>query len=107
MTFSLPGFSTVKREGIELQAGFTAPVSVDLRPSAIEETVTVSAASPVVDVQNVTQQQALSREVIDAVPSGKVVFNLAALVPGMTLTGTALLWVDTLLRFADWLDEQL
>jgi hypothetical protein len=87
VTFSLPGFSTVKREGIELQAGFTAPVSVDLRPSAIEETVTVSAASPVVDVQNVTQQQVLSREVIDAVPTGKVVFNLAALVPGMTLTG--------------------
>jgi hypothetical protein len=87
VTFALPGFTTVKREGIELQAGFTAPVNAELAPSTIQETVTVSGAAPVVDVQNVSQQQVMSRGVIDAIPSGKVLFNLAALVPGMNLTG--------------------
>lgn len=52
-TFSLVGFSTVKREGIELTGGFTANVNVDLRVGAVEETVIVSGASPLVDVQNV------------------------------------------------------
>src|ERR1700737_3764613 len=51
-TFSLPGFSTLKRGGIELPADFTAPVNADLKVGALEETVTVSSgASPIVDVQ--------------------------------------------------------
>src|SRR5262249_55558929 len=53
VTFTLPGFATVKREGIELPATFVATVSVELRVGALEETVTVSGASPVVDTQNV------------------------------------------------------
>src|ERR1700687_1164979 len=87
VTFALTGFSTVKRDGIELQEGFTAPVNVELAPSTVQETVTVSAASPVVDIQNVSQQRVLTRDVLDAVPTGKVIFNMAALVPGMSLTG--------------------
>src|SRR5713226_2886111 len=53
VTFSLPGFSTVKREGIELTTGFTAVTDAVLRVGSVEETVTVSGASPVVDTQNV------------------------------------------------------
>jgi hypothetical protein len=56
VTFSLTGFSTVKREGIELNAGFTAPVSADLKVGSLEETITVTGASPVVDVQNTRNQ---------------------------------------------------
>ena len=56
VTFSLAGFSTVKREGLELNTGVTLPVSAELRVGSIEETVTVSGASPVVDVQNVRTQ---------------------------------------------------
>src|SRR5204862_5954394 len=48
VTFTLAGFSTVKREGIELSASFTATVNAELRVGALEETVTVSGASPVV-----------------------------------------------------------
>src|SRR5438552_18782341 len=40
VTFSLSGFSTVKREGIELTAGFTATVNAELRVGAVAETVT-------------------------------------------------------------------
>jgi hypothetical protein len=58
VTFSLPGFSSLKRDGIELPANFTAPVSAELKVGALEETVTVSSgASPIVDVQQAVTQQ--------------------------------------------------
>ena len=56
VTFSLAGFNTFRREGIELTAGFTATVNADMQVGALEETVTVSGASPLVDTQNVRQQ---------------------------------------------------
>jgi Carboxypeptidase regulatory-like domain len=71
VTFTLPGFSTVKREGIELPAQFTATVSPDLKVGTIEETVVVSAASPVVDVQNVIKRQVISQETIATMPTSK------------------------------------
>src|SRR5262249_20377247 len=52
VTFTLPGFATVKREGIELTAGFTANINAELKVGAVEETITVTGATPVVDVQN-------------------------------------------------------
>src|SRR3954464_13540544 len=51
LTFTLQGFSTVKREGLELPSNFTASVNADLKVGALEESVTVSGSSPVVDVQ--------------------------------------------------------
>src|ERR671935_315317 len=62
VTFTLAGFSTVKREGIELSAGFTATVNADLRVGSLEETITVSGLSPVVDTANVRQQNVLSNQ---------------------------------------------
>ena len=56
VTFTLPGFSGVKREDIGLTSGFTARVDAELRLGSVSETVTVSGASPVVDVQNVQTQ---------------------------------------------------
>src|SRR5687768_16191532 len=73
VSFALPGFATVIRQGIELTAGFTANVTIELRVGEVAETVTVSGASPVVDVQNVTQQRNMTREVLDVIPSGKQV----------------------------------
>ncbi len=71
VSFTLPGFSTVKREGIELPATFTATVNADLRVGALEETVTVTGASPVVDTQNVIRRQVVSKDTIDAMPTSK------------------------------------
>jgi carboxypeptidase family protein len=85
ITFTLPGFNTVKRDGIELPTNFTATVNADLRVGALEETVTVSGASPVVDVQNAVQQVVLSRQVLDAVPTGRSIPTLGALLPGARL----------------------
>ena len=88
VTFTLSGFNTVKQAGIELTTGFTATVNAELRVGDINETVTVTGESPVVDVQNSRQQVVMTRDVIDAVPSGKNFQNLAALIPGVNV-GTA------------------
>jgi hypothetical protein len=84
VTFSLPGFATVKREGVELTAGFTAAVNAELKVGQLQETVVVSGASPVVDVQNVRTQQVLSRDVLDALPTAKTVSSFANLTLGVT-----------------------
>src|SRR5437867_3154764 len=71
VTFTLPGFSTVKREGIELSADFTAPINADLRVGQIEETVTVTGASPIVDTQGVIRRAVVAKDTIDAMPTSK------------------------------------
>ena len=68
VTFTLAGFSTVRREGVELPTNFTATINADLRVGSLEETVTVSGASPVVDVQNTAVRQLLPRVVLDTIP---------------------------------------
>src|SRR5262245_31194629 len=87
VTFSLEGFSTVKRDGIELGSGFTATVSVTLNVGALTETITVSGASPVVDTQNMKQQSTLNTKDLDALPSGNVgLQTLAYVTPGFAAT---------------------
>jgi hypothetical protein len=88
VTFTLRGFSVVRREGIELTGSFTATVNADMRVGALEETVTVTGESPVVDVQSVKQQRVLSSEVVAAIPSARTVQTLAVLVPGVVVGGT-------------------
>ncbi|HEV2985886.1 MAG TPA: TonB-dependent receptor [Vicinamibacterales bacterium] len=87
VTFTLAGFSTVKRDGIVLTTDFTASVNAEMRVGALEETITVSGATPVVDVQNVVQQSVLTKDIADALPTGRNFQSYAALVPGMALGG--------------------
>ena len=91
VSFTLTGFTVVKRDGIALSAGFTAPVNVELGVGELSETITVSGASPVVDVQNVRQQTVLTREVMDAIPTGKTAFyTLPQTTPGVYIRGTSI-----------------
>jgi len=83
VTFTLSGFSTIKRDGIELTADFTAQVNADLKVSTVEETITVSGQSPLVDTQSVTQRKALPSDLINALPTGRSFQNLSVLVPGV------------------------
>jgi hypothetical protein len=85
VTFALQGFNTVKREGIEVTTQFTAPVNGELRVGAIQETVTVTGETPVVDTQRVQQVKVMTRDVIDAVPTGKTFQNIGVLVPGVVV----------------------
>ena len=84
VTFTLQGFSAVKREGIELAGSFAAVVNADLKVGSITETVTVTGESPVVDVQGVTQERVLGKDVVDAIPAGRSHQELAELIPGVT-----------------------
>ena len=85
VTFSLAGFSTVRREGIELTANFTANVNADLRVGGIEESITVSGAAPIVDIQTTQQREVLSRSVLDALPTGRNYQTIGATLPGVNM----------------------
>jgi hypothetical protein len=87
VTFVLTGFSTIRREGIELPAAFTATVTADLQVGAVEETITVSGAPPLVDVQNVTSQRLLSKDLLESIPAARSPQGFAALTPGITSQG--------------------
>jgi len=85
VTFTLPGFSTVRRVGIELAGSFSAQVNAEMAVGVVEETITVSGESPVVDVQNTVQQRVIDRQVIDTIPLSSNVYNMAgATIPGLS-----------------------
>ena len=83
VTFTLPGFSTVKRDGIELTGTFVATVNADLKVGALEETITVTGETPIVDVQSAKVQQTVSKDIIAAIPSSRNASGIQALIPGM------------------------
>ena len=88
VTFSLSGFSTVKREDVVLSGALTATVNADLRVGTLQETITVTGEAPVVDVQSITQQRVLDKEAIDTLPTGRTTSNVAVLIPGIVLSTT-------------------
>jgi hypothetical protein len=92
VTFTLSGFSAVRREGIELRGTFTAAIDADLRVGAVTETVTVTGETPLVDVQSATQQRVLGSEVVDAIPTSRMPSSLVELIPGITVTQGAGNW---------------
>src|SRR5215813_13333744 len=81
-TFSLPGFATVKREGIVLTSDFTAPVNVVLQVGNVTNTVEIQASTPVVDVQGIATPKVMTREVMDELPGARTPLDLASKVPG-------------------------
>ena len=86
VTFTLPGFSTVVHEGIELTTGFTASVNADMPVGGVEETITVTGASPVVDIQNSLDQAVLDSDMLWSVPTAhKNAYSFGALTIGVTM----------------------
>src|SRR5688500_8191514 len=89
VTFTLPGFATVKRDGVEITGTATFQVNADLRVGSLEETITVTGEAPVVDVQNVRSQSVLSDDVVAALPSARNYESLHILIPGVTVRAGA------------------
>jgi hypothetical protein len=85
VTFTLPGFSVVKREGIELTGSFVASVNADLKVGGVTETITVTGETPVVDVQSVRRQTTLDNELLTTVPSARSWAAIAVLFQGITI----------------------
>ncbi len=87
VAFTLAGFKTVRRTGIVLEGNFTAQVSPELQVGAMEESVTVTGATPAVDVTNNQQTFVASRDVLDAIPTTRRDTTARALlIPGTTVT---------------------
>jgi Carboxypeptidase regulatory-like domain len=84
VTFSLPGFSIIRREGIVLTASFTANINVQMRVGALDETIVVTGSSPIVDVRNVVRQRLVDSETIEALPTGKSWSQLGVTTVGVT-----------------------
>jgi Carboxypeptidase regulatory-like domain len=95
VTFALPGFSTFEREGVELTGSFTATINAEMRVGSLEETVTVTGESPIVDVQSARRQTVLNNDVLKAIPTVRSYNALVVVVPGVVTntndvaTGTA------------------
>ena len=87
--FSLPGFSTVKREGIELSGTFVATINADLKVGNVEETIVVTGVSPIVDVQSVSRQTTMDNELINSIPAARSYGGLMMLMPNTVVQGGA------------------
>ena len=87
ITFSLTGFTTVVREGVELSGGGVMTIGADMRVGSVAETITVTGESPVVDIQTARQQQVISGDVIRALPASRSYGNYIAAVPAIQATG--------------------
>ncbi len=84
--FTLPGFASVKHENFELPSDFIATLNAELKVGSVAETITVTGASPVVDVQTASRPQVLNRTELDALPSGRTIQAVGLLVVGVNLS---------------------
>jgi Carboxypeptidase regulatory-like domain len=88
VTFTLPGFNTFVRDGIVLESDFTATINAQMKVGGVEETITVSGASPVVDVSSTMSRTVLSQEQIEALPTGRSYQSLSATIPALSPAGS-------------------
>ena len=84
VTFMLPGFRMVKREGVELTGSGTITVNADLQVGTLEETITVTGESPVVDTQSSTRQAVLDGDLVAIAPAARSWNGIMLLMPGVT-----------------------
>jgi hypothetical protein len=89
VTFALPGFKTVKRDGIVLEGSFAATVNAALEVGAVEETIEVTGATPVVDVQNTRTQVVVNQNILQALPVMRSIQDQANLIPGVVSRSTS------------------
>jgi hypothetical protein len=87
VTFMLTGFTTVKREGIELTGTFTASINVEMTVGTVAETITVSGETPIVDVTSVRRQTTLPGDLLTSAPTSRSWAALSAQIPAMTTAG--------------------
>jgi hypothetical protein len=87
VTFTLAGFNTVVRQGIILETNFTAPINVDLQVGSLEETVTVTGESPIVDVQSSQRREVVSQQFLETLPTGRSYSLIANTIPSITNAG--------------------
>jgi hypothetical protein len=88
VTYELPGFNTLKRENIQIAMGFTATVNVELAVASLQETVTVTGDSPVIDTSSTRVQQNFKLEALQEIPNSRDLWSLLAVTPSVTMGRT-------------------
>ncbi|MGE3274823.1 MAG: carboxypeptidase regulatory-like domain-containing protein [Vicinamibacterales bacterium] len=86
VTYELPGFNTIKREGIQITLGFTATLNIELSLATLEETVTVTGESPVIDTTSTRVQQNFKLDQLQSIPNGRDMWSLLAVTPAVTMS---------------------
>jgi hypothetical protein len=99
ITATLPGFTTAKREGVVLQGTQTLTINLDLKVGELQETITVSGATPVVDVQNTRRENTINQDVISALPVTRAYGSLLNVTPGLTVDNNGLAATPTMTFF--------
>jgi hypothetical protein len=85
VTYELPGFNTLKRENIQISMGFTATVNVELAVASLQETVTVTGDSPVIDTSSTRVQQNFKLEALQEIPNSRDLWSLLAVTPSVSM----------------------
>src|SRR5918992_3414662 len=85
LTYELAGFNTVKREGIQIALGFTANVNVELALATLQETVTVTGDSPIIDTTATRVVQNFKLEQLQSLPNGRDMWSLLAVTPSVAM----------------------
>jgi Carboxypeptidase regulatory-like domain len=83
LTFSLSGFSTVRREEIALTGSGVTTINTEMRVGNVTETLTVRGETPVVDIQTTRRQEVLASDVIRAIPATRGYNGLLAMIPSV------------------------
>ncbi len=83
LTFTLTGFNTVKRENIQLSGSQVITIPVDMKVGGVEETITVTGETPVVDVQSAKRELVMNQDVIQTLPATRAAGALLNAVPGL------------------------
>src|SRR5213083_2774092 len=86
LTFELSGFGTLTREGIRVSVGFTATVNAEMSPGTVAEHVTVSGASPVVDVQATAINNHFDSAKLAELPGSRDAWAVVAQTPGVAMS---------------------
>ena len=89
LSFSLQGFTTVRREGVAVSGSGVIAVNVDLRVGELTETITVTGASPIVDTQSVRREIVLNNETLSTLPATRGYGSALATVPSLNIGGVA------------------
>jgi hypothetical protein len=84
--YELPGFKTLVREGIQVSAGFTATLNINMEVATVAETVTVQGDSPIVDTSTASVATNFNPLAIAVIPNGHDIFSVLALTPGVQMT---------------------
>ena len=87
VSFTLPSFATVVREGVELAGAGVVNIGAEMRVGSVAESVTVTGESPVVDIQTARQQTVIDGDVVRALPASRSYGNYIAALPAIQATG--------------------